>query len=161
MIPDFNTLYLTLHQRIFRLAARIVGSREDAEDACQDLYERLWRRRFLIIAQRNPQGYILAAARNMCLDRLRARKPVAELPSTLAEEPQKVGDDTTEIVERLLAALPEKQRTAIHLRDVEGLEMDEIAKIMGSSATAVRMALSRGRATLREQMTKIMNYGCR
>lgn len=160
MIPDFNTLFLTLHPRIFRLAARIVGSREDAEDIAQDLYERLWRRRSMVIVQRNPEGYVLAAARNLCLDRLRARKSTTDLPPTLAEKPQ-AGDDTTDIITKLLDGLPEKQRTAIHLRDVEGLEMKEVARVMRSSETAVRMSLSRGRATLREQLTKIMDYGCR
>lgn len=112
----------------------------------------------LVTVQRNPGGYVLAAARNLCLDRLRARKPTAELTADLSagEYP---GGDMLEIVIRLMDALPEKQRTAIHLRDVEGMEIGEVAKIMNTSETAVRMSLSRGRATLRERLTKIENYG--
>ncbi len=159
MTTDFNTLYLTLHPRVFRLAVRIVGSRDDAEDVAQDLYERLWRRRLVVMVQRNPAGYVLAAARNLCLDRLRARKQTIEVPPALGEKSFHQWDDTAEIVARLLDALPEKQRTAIHLRDVEGMEMVEIAQIMRTSETAVRMSLSRGRAVLREQLTKTMNYG--
>ncbi len=156
---DFNNTYTELHPRIYRLALNIVGSREDAEDVVQDLYEKLWHKRLLVGLHQNPGGYILAAARNMCLDRLRGRKQTVEVPPTMAGETGERNEDVLLIVRRLMAMLPEKQRTAMHLRDVEELEIDEIAAIMQTRAEAVRMSLSRAHTTVKEQLTKIMNYG--
>ena len=157
---DFNDIYLGMQNRIFRIAAGIVGSRADAEDIVQDLYEKLWKKRVLIATGKNPEGYILASARNFCLDRLRTRKKTIELPTatpcTGGSEDEK---DVEKIVSRLVGALPEKQRTAMHLRDIEGLGIDEIAEAMGINGAAVRMSLSRGRTTVKEQLLKIMNHG--
>jgi RNA polymerase sigma-70 factor (ECF subfamily) len=63
------------------------------------------------------------------------------------------------IVESLVSALPEKQSTAMRLRDVECMEIAEIAAVMGIRETAVRMALSRARSTVRQKLVKIVEYG--
>ena len=60
---------------------------------------------------------------------------------------------------RSSARLPERQRLAIHLRDVEQWDIDEIAEVTQSDETSVRMNLSRARRTVREELIKIMNYG--
>ncbi len=156
----FNETYLSVHARIFRLALGITGSRTEAEDISQDLYERLWHRRLIVTLHSNPRAYILASARNLCLDRLRSRRPHTEVPASLScDLDSSSGDDVVAIVSRLVSALPERQRTAMHLRDIEGLDIDEIARIMGSRPDAVRMSLSRAHAAVKEQLTKIMNYG--
>ncbi len=159
---EFNDIYLEMHDRIYRLAAGITGCREDAEDIVQDLYERLWRKRLSVMVQRNPHGYILAAARNLCLDRLRGRKPTAEASPLSASENNGLREeerDIGSIAARLIAALPEKQRTVMHLRDVECLEIEEIAQVMHIKESAVRMSLSRARTTVKEQLVKIVNHG--
>jgi RNA polymerase sigma-70 factor (ECF subfamily) len=158
---DFNTTYLAIQDRIYRLAVSITGDRSEAEDIVQDLYERLWRRRLWIVGFQNPVAYILTAARNMSLDRLRKRRPTAEITPNVAQQSDLGEDaqDLTEIIARLVEGLPEKQRTVVHLRDVEGMEIDEIAKVMNIKDTAVRMSLSRARSTIKEQMIKIMRYG--
>ncbi len=159
---DFNDIYLEMQDRVYRLAAGITGNREDAEDIVQDLYERLWHRRLFITAQRNPQGYILTAARNLCLDRLRGRKPTTEVSPSIPSDSSGRGEDERDmgsIAARLIAELPEKQRTAMHLRDVECMEIEEIAQVMQIKETAVRMSLSRARTTVKEQLVKIANHG--
>ncbi|MDR2895020.1 MAG: RNA polymerase sigma factor [Alistipes sp.] len=156
---NFNDIYLGLQDRIYRLAAGIVGGREEAEDLVQDLYERLWTKRDFVAGQPNPEGYILASARNLSLDLLRKRRPQGELSPLIAAEGARPDEgDMEEIVARLVAALPEKQRTALRLRDVECMEMDEIAAVMEMRATAVRMTLSRARGTVKERLEKIMNF---
>jgi RNA polymerase sigma-70 factor (ECF subfamily) len=157
---DFNDIYIGLQDRIYRLAVWIVGEREEAEDVVQELYERLWPKRGIVTGQSNPEGYILASARNLCLDVLRKRRPQAELPQTMTARGARPDEGEIEgIVARLMAELPEKQGTAMRLRDVECMEMDEIAQAMGMQPTAVRMALSRARNTVKERLEKIMNYG--
>ncbi len=157
---DFNDIYLGLQDRIYRLAAWMLMEREEAEDVVQDLYERLWPKRGIVMGQSNPEGYILASARNLCLDRLRSRKPRAELPATMVAGGVRPDEGEIEgIVARLMGELPEKQGTVMRLRDVECMEMDEIAAVMGMNPTAVRMSLSRARGTVKEKLEKIMNYG--
>ena len=157
---DFNDIYLGLQDRVYRLAVGIVGGREEAEDVVQDLYERLWRRRELVAGQLNPEGYILAGARNLCIDRLRSRRPKVQFPAAIAATGQRPDEGEMDgIVERLMAALPEKQRTVMRLRDVEGMEIEEIAHVTGMKETAVRMSLSRARSTVKERLEKIMTYG--
>jgi RNA polymerase sigma-70 factor (ECF subfamily) len=151
-----------MQDRIFRLAVSITGNRVEAEDIVQDLYERLWNRRLLMAGSKNPEGYILTAARNMSLDRIRQRRPTAEVTPQLVSTGGSSGEeakDLSDIVTRLVEALPEKQRTALHLRDVECMEIEQIAKVMNIKETAVRKSLSRARSTVKEQMIKIMSYG--
>lgn len=157
---DFNDIYLGVQDRIYRLAVGIVGGREEAEDVVQDLYERLWRKRSIVAGQYNPEGYILASARNLCLDRLRGRRPRTEFPATIAAGGGKPDEwEMDGIVARLMAALPEGQRTVMKLREVECMEIEQIAAVMGIRPTAVRMSLSRARNTVKEKLEKIVSYG--
>ena len=158
---DFNDTYLEMHDRIYRLAAQITGSRQDAEDIVQDLYEKLWRKRLVVMTRSNPKGYILTGARNLCLDRMRSTKRSVELSPAMSAGDREYETDVREIVEGLMAALPEKQRTVMHLRDVECMEITEIAAVMGTGETAVRMSLSRARTTVKERLIEIMSYGIR
>ena len=157
---DFNDIYLGLQDNIYRLAVSLVGGREEAEDVVQDLYERLWRKRGHVVGRDNPEGYILASARNLCLDRLRRRRPRTELPPAMADTGSRPDEGEMQgIVERIVSALPEKQRTALRLRDVECMEIARIASVMGIRETAVRVSLSRARTTVKERLEKIVNHG--
>jgi RNA polymerase sigma-70 factor (ECF subfamily) len=157
---DFNDIYLGLQQCIYRLAVGLTGNSSEAEDVVQDLYERLWHRRDRITGRDNPEGYILASARNLCLDRLRARRPRVEISPTTPDLGGRPDEgEMTEIVASLVAALPEKQRTVMRLRDVECMEIDQIASVMEIRETAVRMSLSRARGTVKEKLEKIIRYG--
>ena len=157
---DFNEIYLALQDRVYRLAAGMVGGREEAEDVVQDLYEKLWQRRAAVVSRENPEGYIIASARNLCLDRLRGRRPRGVFPAGMEAAGQRPDEGELEcIVERLVAELPEKQATVLRLRDVECMDIEEIATVMGVRETAVRMSLSRARGTVKERLEKIMAYG--
>ena len=68
-------------------------------------------------------------------------------------------NDMAMITRRLISQLPEKQRLAIHMRDIEGYEMDEIASLLESDEASVRVNISRARKSVREQLIKLMNYG--
>jgi RNA polymerase sigma-70 factor (ECF subfamily) len=68
-------------------------------------------------------------------------------------------NDMVTLTRRLIAELPDKQRIAIHMRDVEGYEIEEIADLLESDEASVRVNLSRARKSIREQLIKLMNYG--
>lgn len=154
-----------LRDTIYRMALSILGDGAEAEDIVQDVSERAWRARDAVLKSQYPRAYVYRIARNMAIDRLRHRRYT--LPSSAVRLPDEGDDgdrtsnmsDMTALTRRLIAALPEKQRLAIELRDVEGYEIDEIATIVESDEASVRMNLSRARKSIREQLIKAMNHG--
>ena len=68
-------------------------------------------------------------------------------------------NDGVSIVFRIMETLPEQQKLVLQLRDVEQFEFKEIAEILDSNETAVRVSLSRARKAVREQLIKQYNYG--
>ena len=68
-------------------------------------------------------------------------------------------NDMATLTRKLMAELPDKRRTAIHMRDIEGYEIEEIANLLESDEASVRANLSRARKSIREQLIKLMNDG--
>lgn len=149
---------------LYRLALNICGDSAEAEDIVQDVFERVWRARDKVLASTYPRAYICRIAHNLAIDRERTK--IRRQTFTINEEvtTADIGikaelSDITSITKRAIASLPEKQRLAIHLRDVEGYEIEEIAEATGCDSTSVRMNLSRARSSVRETITKALNYG--
>lgn len=166
-IDRYNELMLSTKDVAYRVALSLVGNAADAEDVTQDIYEMVWRRRDEILSMGNPRAYVLRSVRNLCLDRFRAVDRHDRSLTAMGHAGERSADysarydarDQVRIVERIIAQLPERQRLAIHLRDVEQWDIDEIAEVTQSDETSVRMNLSRARRTVREELLKIMNYG--
>ena len=130
----------------------------------QDLFERVWRVRDKVFNSAYPRAYICRMAHNLAIDRERTR--IRRQTFSINEEvtTTDIGtsaelSDITNITQRAIALLPEKQRIAIHLRDVEGYEIEEIAEVTESDCNSVRMNLSRARKSVREQIINAINYG--
>ena len=158
---ELNIEFLKHKDSAYRYAATLLHAPAEAEDVTQDLYERLWRRR-LLVRRAGFRALVMTTVRNMCLDRLRGREAVRyediEQCERLAIHPRD-GEDLTPIIKRLIAALPEREREVMHLHDVEGMAFEDIAEVVGSSVEAVRMACSRARQKVKEELIKFMNYG--
>ena len=149
---------------LYRIALNICGDSAEAEDIVQDLFERVWRARDKVFESAYPRAYICRMAHNLAIDRERTR--IRRKTFIINEEITLHSNDTsaeltdiTSITQRAIAALPEKQRLAIHLRDIEGYEIEEIAEATGCDCNSVRMNLSRARKCIREQIINAMNYG--
>ena len=156
---ELNNEFLTLKDTAYRYAVSMLHDPILAEDATQDLYEKLWRRR-LFIRRSGFRSFVMVSIRNICLDLLRERerRRCDELPHSLTVAPTE-NEELQQMVGKLIAALPEREREVIHLHDCEGLGYDEIAEIIGSSESAARMACSRARQKIKEELIKVMNYG--
>jgi RNA polymerase sigma-70 factor (ECF subfamily) len=104
-------------------------------------------------------------AHNLAIDRQRARQRAQSFIGTERTTPIADGDsetttnDMATLTRKLMAELPDKQRIAIHMRDVEGYEIEEIANLLECDEASVRVNLSRARKSIREQLIKLMNYG--
>ena len=142
--------------KYIRFAESILGNTQDAEDAVQDCYIRLWERTKKEDI-RNPEAYMMQAVRNASLDQLRKNRP-EQLDELYWENKVRTPDVWQQIMhkeqaaqlQQLMQLLSERQRTVFYLRDMEGYELSEIETLMGISNEAVRAHLSRARKLLRE-----------
>ena len=163
---DFLNKVLPFKDKVFRLAKRLLISRDEAEDATQELYLKLWKNKEKLAEYNNVEAFAMTMTKNYCLDQLKAKRS-ANLklvhsnykdPAISLQRDIELKDSVAR-VHKLIAALPEKQKIIIQLRDIENYEFEEIGKILDLKATAVRVALSRARKTIRQQLIKQHNYG--
>tara|TARA_R110001592_G_scaffold363367_1_gene685285 strand:- start:11730 stop:12239 length:510 start_codon:yes stop_codon:yes gene_type:complete len=163
---DFLKSVLPFKDKVFRLAKRLLVSTEEAEDATQELYFKLWKNKAKIAEYKNVEAFAMTMTKNYCFDRLKS-KQASNL--TLVHSNYKEKDtsldkkleyrDSVSQVYKLIEKLPEQQKLVIQLRDVEEYDFEEIEKMLDLKPTAVRVALSRARKTIREELIKQHNYG--
>lgn len=154
---EFDIRFVPLRDKLYRFACSLLGRGEDAEDAVHDVLERLWRKHDqLQIA--NPDAFAMTAVRNACFDRMRRRHGTEPIPEALCSGEGNDWSDR-EMVRQALAALPVRQREVLHLKEIEGYPTHEIARLLSTDESQIRVLLSRGRSRLREQIEKMMNYG--
>ena len=159
----FKQLLLPLYPRLQRVALRLLGNAEDAEDIVQEVYMKLWSKRDALPDVQDVEAYCVTLTKNMCIDRLRIaeadKADVDEVPTMLAAtddvEAQVERHDAVEQVQRIIGTLPEHQQQVITLRDMEDCSFEEIAEQTGLTAVNVRMLLSRARRTIRERFKKL------
>ncbi len=163
---EFLNLVMPFKDKVFRLSKRLLVSSEEAEDATQELYLKLWRNKEKISSYKNVEAFAMTMTKNYCFDRLKSKQAsnLSLVHSNYKEkgislERKTEVDDSVSIVHQLIAKLPEQQRLIIQLRDVEQYEYEEISKVLDIKPTAVRVALSRARKTIREQLIKQHHYG--
>lgn len=165
---DFRYDLLPLKDKLFRLAYRITLHTAEAEDITQDTLIRVWNKRHELEDVRSLEAYCLTVCRNLANDRrelseaqnLSLDSTPCDAPDTSPEADSRMEhDERLQWVHRLLAKLPEKQRTILQLRDIEGHSYREIADIVGVSEEQVKVNLFRARRWIKEQYEKIENYG--
>lgn len=165
---SFRDDVLPLKDVLFRLALRITLSREEAEDIVQDTLIKVWNKRESWQDLDSIEAFSLTVCRNLSLDRIKlgsnnnasldqsnADKPAATL-NPLERMQQK---DSIRIVKRIIDGLPEKQRSCIQLRDIEGKQYKEIAQILDISEDQVKVNIFRARQAVRQQYLKYDEYG--
>lgn len=149
--------------RLFRLAYRLMGNREEAEDIVQEVYLKLWGMRTELPNYNSIEALSVRITRNLCLDLLRRRKTTHEVikqqqnkPETYPETPDQVyeKEEKAEMIHTLIAALPEPQRSLVHLRHLEGKEYEEISEMVNMNVNAIRVSISRARKQMREMLEK-------
>ena len=159
----FKQLLLPLYPRLQRVALRMLGNVEDAEDMVQEVYMKLWNKRDELPDVLNVEAYCVALTKNMCIDRLRLaevdRVDVDDFPLSLAAADdiasQLERQDAVEQVKLIIETLPEKQQQVITLRDIRECTFEEIEEQTGLTAVNVRALLSRARKTIRERFKRV------
>ena len=152
----FNILIMRHEQRILRLAQRMLGSREDAMDAAQETFLRVFRHLHTFDLKRDFSAWLYRIAVNVCRDSARRRKPdsplalVEEAPVSERQESDAILAQQRRILRHALSILSSKERAALVLRDIEGLDTVEVARLLNSTPTTVRSQISSARSKLRE-----------
>ncbi|KAB1158635.1 MULTISPECIES: RNA polymerase sigma factor [Tenacibaculum] len=163
---DFLKVVLPFKDKVFRLAKRLLVSREEAEDATQELYFKLWRNKEKLSNYKNVEAFAMTMTKNYCYDRLKSKQAsnLTLVHSNYKEKDTSLDkrvehNDSVNQVHKLIEKLPEQQKIIIQLRDIEQYDFDEICKMVDMKPTAVRVALSRARKTIRQELIKKHNYG--
>lgn len=165
---SFQTDILPLKNELFRLALRITQNRFEAEDVVQETMLKVWKGRSDWDKIDNIEAYCLTVCRNLSLDKMRhmdnqvqnieqESEPADQSYSANPEE-QAVQHDRLQLVRQLISQLPEKQRTCMQLRDVEGKSYRDIANIIGISEEQVKVNIFRARQTIRERFQQAENF---
>lgn len=167
-IEEFQSRVLPVKNKLYRFAFRLLGDADDAKDVVQEVFIRVWNGRANMDQIQNMEAWCMRITKNLSLDKLRATQRRSTQPIEVSYDLQQTDatpDIKTEMgesmqnVSQLIAALPEKQRQIIHLRDVEGYSYNEICDILELDMNQVKVNLFRARNAVREKLTKINAYG--
>jgi len=161
-LETFKLKVLPLESRIFGLSIRLLANREDARDAVQEVFVKLWNRRNRLEEYKSLEAFAITVARNHCLDQLKAKKTLPldtaqyEIENKGEPNPHTVLErkDAIKQVQSIFTDLPEIQKSIVHLRDIEGYSYEEIAEITEMTINNVRVVLSRARKKIRESLLK-------
>ena len=134
---SFRNDILPLKDKLYRLALRITFDSAEAEDIVQDTMIRVWNKRDEWTQFDSIEAYCLTVARNLAIDRsqklesqnVELTPETQEMPDTLTPDRAYEQDEQLRLVHHLINELPEKQRTIVQLRDIEGKSYKEIAVV--------------------------------
>lgn len=156
----FKEIFIPYHQKMYRIAYRILNDHGNAEDILQETYIKLWNKRDDIEQIENTEAYAIIVLRNTCLDFLRRKKeylPEFEVDvrqsGSLARDVE--AKDELNQVRKLVDQLPDQQRLVMQLKHWDEYTDDEIEEITGMSQVNIRVTLSRARKTIREKFLKL------
>ena len=161
----FNELMSGQERRMYAVALRMFGAKEDAEDCMQEAMIRIYRSIASFKGQSSFSTWVYRITMNTCLDELRRRKsrPNTSLdglldagwsPSDDRDTPEQhvVRAEARASIDRFIRELPEDMRAAIVLRDIQGLSYDDIAAALDTNVGTIKSRISRGREKLREKI---------
>jgi RNA polymerase sigma-70 factor, ECF subfamily len=163
--PDaFGELVRRHRDRLWAVALRTLGNEEDAADALQEALISAYRAAGRFRGDSAVTTWLHRIVVNACLDRVRRRgRPTVPLPEAgQPGEPALPRDpiedaDTALTVREALARLPEDQRVALVLVDVQGMPVAEAAEVLGVPTGTIKSRCARGRAKLAEQLGYLRN----
>lgn len=173
----FSALMEQHFAMIYNLALRMSGNPDDASDLTQEAMIKLFKNIGAFEGKSKFSTWVYRVAANTCLDELRKikRKKAVSLDAEYETEDGSVGyeaEDTAptpdvsaerselkSIVAKAVSRLGEEYRTAVILRDINGLSYTEIAEVIGCSVGTVKSRISRGRANLKEILEKDFKIG--
>lgn len=147
-----------MRQQLFHLSLKMLGDKQNAEDAVQESLLKLWRVRGTLKSYDNPDAFAKTVTKNTCLDIIRLRKQTKTIDEYFklsdSDNPQLQLErqDTNKLIRMIIQTLP----LIIMMKDIDEYETGETAEITGTTIEAVRINLSRTRTKVLEEYLKIV-----
>ena len=173
--PTVETLVAGHSVMVFRIAYSILRNHHDAEDAAQECFLRVWKQKDRLHEVNNAKTWLARIAWTTALDKRRASRAMVSLSMTslsdeqsgaelvqsipdlgAAADEQLAGAEMQQMLERLIAVLPEDLRHTLELSTVQELNSAEIAEVMKIPEGSVRTRLFRARKQLKEKLTVLL-----
>ncbi|MBN2668546.1 MAG: sigma-70 family RNA polymerase sigma factor [Bacteroidales bacterium] len=160
---EYQNIIDQLKHKVFRFARTLLNNNTDAEDITQDVMEKFWRQKDQLKDINNIESYVIQSTKHLCYDHLRRKMVIVknneslmhtQNVSTNDDENVEKPEDIKNIIRLAINQLPEKQKTIMHLRDIEGYDFEEIASITNLEINAIRVNLSRARQSVRDALIK-------
>ena len=152
----FDRLMLETQEQVMGLAWRLLGGREDARDAAQEVYLRVFRHLGRFRAGQDFHGWLYRITVNVCRDAARRRRrtpvmggPIPDPGQPPRAEEELLGAERWNRLLEALATLPSRERAALVLRDLEGLTSEQVARVLGSRPATVRGQIASARTRIR------------
>ena len=148
--------FTALREQMLSLAERITGNRDDAADAVQDAFVKLWQQRGRYESTSHAQGAGMMTVRTTSIDLARRNSHRSDVPVEQAVDTvEEVTDNERSLAYQQVRAIIDRdlsanQRAIIDMREVQGMEFDDIATRLGMQPATVRVELSRARRRVRE-----------
>lgn len=163
----FEQLMAAHEGRMYAVALRMCGNREDAQDCLQEAMLRVYRAMSSFKGQSSFSTWVYRITMNSCLDELRRRKSRTATsldamlengfaPSDESDTPEQnsLRNEQRRVMERAIANLPEDMRAAVVLRDIQGCSYEEIAQALSANVGTIKSRISRGREKLRAALSE-------
>lgn len=159
-------------RKVLSTAWRMLGNREDAHDAAQEVFLRVHKYLSGFRSDQDFAAWLYRIIVNVCRDHIRKRGGRHQFASFESEreagtfeglvsgedvEANAIKSQQRAMIADALDTLPAKERAALVLRDLEGLSTEEVARVLGSSQTTVRTQISSARAKIKQYRDRVLN----
>jgi RNA polymerase sigma-70 factor (ECF subfamily) len=165
---EFKEKVLPVNQKLFRLAFRFLSNVQEAEDAVQEVYMKLWNMRNKLNEINKVEAFATTMTKNLCLDKIKARHTVSiddqlniNNKSSVSDNPLELSEnkENMSLIRMIIDTLPEQMKSIMIMRDLEEYSFEEIQEITGLTLNNIRVSLSRARQQVRTELTKVHEYG--
>ena len=160
---DFNDLVRQLNRNLYGYAFRILRNQEEAEDAVQEVFIKLWNMGRKLEEYKSIGALATTMIKNFCIDQIRKKKHFIEEESE-GKDFQNPGSaspyelmesrESEDILYHIIDQLPEIYKEVIKLREIDGMTYEEIADKTKQNINTLRVTLSRARKMIREEFNK-------
>jgi len=155
---EYNECVTMYADNVYRFILKNLRNEEDARDVVQTAYEKMWRNREVVDAQKS-KSYLFTVAYHQMIDHIRKVKRIQlrnEFNADLRVE-NKPANNLKKVLNDALNRLSDTQRSLVMLKDYEGYSYEEIGQIMNLNASQVKVYLHRARLQLKEYLVKMEN----
>ena len=165
---EFNEYIKKQSRKLYGLAFRILRNREEAEDAVQEIFIKLWKMRDRLDEYKSIEALATTMMKNHCIDHLRREgKLIApdigegnmnEIRLTASSPHEQMElTETNELLHNIIGNLPDAYSIVVRLKDIEGWSYDEISGKTQQNINTLRVTLSRARKLIRDEYKKYSN----